>query len=514
MNAGQEKWGLFWCKLLHPVIFKEIEKKEVNQYLKSLSCQELLFPDGKSKKPSLSTLRRKLNKYLQGGFKSLKRKRRNDRLKPRCVLEEIIDKAVELKKEQPKRSSTTINKFLEDQYGKTIAKSTLYWHLKKRGATKLKLNATKIKVRKRWSRDNSNDLWVGDFQEGPYVLVNGEAVATHLSLFIDAHSRYIIEGRYYLSQRLDILMDSLLRAWSIHGKSEALYLDNAKVYHSNALKSACYQLNINLIHRPAGDPAAGGVVERFFGTLQKQFESEVRIGKILTLNELNKAFSAYLSMYYHTTIHSETSQTPELRYKQGLKYKRNVDINEVTQFFMKQETRTVHKDFADIMLHNNFYRVDPKFRKDKVQVRYDPFGDMQTVYIYSDEEVYLGKGILYQRNYGQETQQTKTNPRHSLIDVLNRQHAKKLQAETKGIDYRKLVENREWPFISFVEKLAKLMGYKENLSSFNASELEQLKKTYNRISKLDEVMLIKAFENTTEKTLSNIIYQLQTLKNK
>ena len=56
----------------------------------------------------------------------------------------------------------------------TIAKSTLYRHLKKAGATKIKLSVSGKKVRKRWSRDNTHDLWVGDFQEGPYVLVNGE----------------------------------------------------------------------------------------------------------------------------------------------------------------------------------------------------------------------------------------------------------------------------------------------------------------------------------------------------
>jgi transposase InsO family protein len=514
MNSIDEKWGLFWCKLLHPVIFKEIEDKEVNQYLKSLCKHEYLFPDGKYKKPSLSTLRRKLNKYLQGGFKSLKRKPRNDRLKPRCVSEEIIEKAVELKKDHPLRSSDTINKFLEAQYGKTIAESTLYRHLRQRGATKLKLNATKLKVRKRWSRDNSNDLWVGDFQEGPYVLVDGEAVGTHLSLFIDAYSRYVVEGRYYLTQRLDILIDSLLRAWNIHGTSKALYLDNAKVYHSNALKAACYQLSINLLHRPAGDPAPGGLVERFFGTAQKQFESEVRIGNILTLNELNKAFNAYLSVYYHPGIHSETNQPPEDRYKQGLKQIRNVDINEVVQFFMKQEIRTVNKDFSDIMLQGRFYRVDPKLRKDKVQVRYDPFGDIQTVYIYSVDDMYLGKGVLYQRDYGEKTDISKTNPKHSLIKVLNQEHDKKLETQSKGIDYRKLVETKKWPFICFVEKFAKLMGYKEKLSSFNACELEQLKKAYNRIAEPNEVMLAKAFENTQKKSITNIIYQLQILKNR
>lgn len=200
MKSKDEKNGLFWCNVLHPVIFGEIEKGAINRYLKSLCQKEHSFPDGRRKKVTLSTLRRKLNKYLSGGFKSFERKRREDRYKSRAVSQEIIDKAIELKKEQPLRSDTTINKFLEAQYGKIIAKSTLYRHLKQAGATKIKLGVSKKKARKRWTRDHTNELWVGDFQEGPYVLIDGQAEATYLSLFIECHSRYVIEGRYYLRQ--------------------------------------------------------------------------------------------------------------------------------------------------------------------------------------------------------------------------------------------------------------------------------------------------------------------------
>ncbi len=49
------------------------------------------------------------------------------------------------------------------------------------------------------------------------MLVGDEAVTTHLSAFIDCHSRYVVEARYYLRENLDILIDSLLRAWPFTG---------------------------------------------------------------------------------------------------------------------------------------------------------------------------------------------------------------------------------------------------------------------------------------------------------
>lgn len=268
------------------------------------------------------------------------------------------------------------------------------------------------------------------------------------------------------------------------------------------------------MHRPAGDPSPGGLVERFFGTSQQQFESEVRLGKILTLNEINNAFSSYLSVCYHTTIHSGTDQTPQQRYEQGLSVIRKVDINEVMDFFMKREERTVDKDYSDIRLDGKFYRVSPTLRKDKVQVRYDQYSDMTTVWIYSLGDEYLGKGILYNREYGADTtERVISKPKHNFIDLWNQQHHKKLELESSGIDYRKIVNAKAWPFAAFVQKLAKLMGLKGKLTDFTAGELETLKKVYNRIPDIAEPMLIDAFEKAERKTIAYIVYQLQIIKN-
>ncbi len=516
MKEKDEKWAIFWCSLLQPIIFEEVEKTETNQYLKNLSKKKHLLPDGRHKQVSVSTLRRKLNQYLQGGFDNLSRKVRIDKGKPRTASQEIIDKAIELKKDQPLRGDDTINRFLSVYYGKTIPKSTLYRHLNNAGATKIKLGVTKKKVRKRWSRNYTHDLWVGDFADGPYVLVDGEVLPTYLSLFIDCHSRYIVESRYYLKENLDILIDSLLRAWSVHGSPKELYVDNAKIYHANQLKAACYSLHIKLLHRPPRDAASGGLVEKAFGTIQSQFEPEVRSGDILMFDKLNRAFSAYLSVAYHQRVNSEIKQSPKQRYEEGLTVIRHVDMGEAIKFFMKKDKRTVHKDFSDVRIDNRFYRVDSKLRGDKVEVRYDPFSDMQKVFLYSlnKEDTYLGQGVLYNRDYGEDINYSseKPKPQHSYIDLLISEHDKQLNAQIKGIDYTKMLSNRAWPFVAFAQKLARLMGRKGKLSAFTSDELETLKKTYNRISAIDEPMLLKAWDSAPHKTITHVIYQLQIIK--
>jgi len=513
MNNKDEKWAIFWCDLLHPIIFSEIEESQINQWLKECSQEERLFPNGQTGKPSLSTLRRKLNRYRTGGFEALAKKPRNDRDQPRNVNPQIIATAIELKKEQPRRSPNTINRFLKDLYGVTVPRSTLYRHLKDAGATRLKLGIVKKKVRKRWSRDHTHDLWVGDFEEGPYVLLADEILPTYLCAFIDCHSRYAVEARYYLRQNLDILIDSLIRALAKHGAPSELYLDNAKVYHSNALKAACYRIHTRLIYRTPGDPSPGGLIERFFGTVQEQFEAEVRAQDLLTLDQLNRAFAAWLNVSYHQHVHSETEQMPKQRYETGLTVIRQVDMDQVLASFMQKVTRRVHKDFSDVQLHNRFYRVTSRLRGDSVQLHYDPFSDMNTVQIYSHKGQYLGKGTLHHRQIGETPlpSQPQGKPKHNLLDLLIQQHREQLLANTKGIDYRKVITQRAWPFHAFAKTFAHILEKPGTLTAFTVDELETLKKFYNKNPSLTEAILREACQRANNKSIPYVLYEIKEI---
>jgi transposase InsO family protein len=512
MRTSDEPWALFWCTLLHPVIFGEIAPEDTPRFLKTLAAEEKVFPNGVRKKPSLSTLRRKLRIYREGGFEALARKSRSDRGTPRAHTREVIDLAIELKRDQPLRSHIPINQFLRALRGTTVPKSSLYRHLKRAGATRQKLGVTKKKVRRRWTRDTAHALWVGDFEDGPYVLHGEQAVPTYLSAFIDCHSRFIVEARYYYRHSLDILIDSLLRAWAVHGASEELYLDNAKVYHAHALKMACYALHIHLLHRTKGDPPPGGLIEKFFQTVQSQFESEVRAGPIRILDQLNRAFAAWLEVSYHREIHSETGQPPRERLEQGRTVIRRVDMEAVLRYFMKRVIRTVHRDFSDVQLDGRFYRVDKRLRGDKVQVRYDPFSPADVVYIYSAAEQYLGKGVLHHREEGEAgTPPPPHKPHYSYLDLLVRLHDEELRAKTGGIDYRKAVAQRPWPFPAFVKTLAPLLGRRGDLSAFNAEELECLRKLFARLPSLTPAIVEEAVAQAPIKTISSVAHEMEKL---
>lgn len=190
MHPADDDWAVFWCSLLAPILLDEVELGERHRFLKNLSQQEVTLPNGKRKRISLRTLRRKVRQFRKQKIAGLRRQPRNDRGQPRKKRQDMLRRAIELKKEQPRRTPRVINEFLKREFGRTIPKSTMNWHLRKAGATRRKLGATEEKIRCRWTRDHSNALWVGDFSEGPCVFHAHKVIKSHLSIWIDCHSRY------------------------------------------------------------------------------------------------------------------------------------------------------------------------------------------------------------------------------------------------------------------------------------------------------------------------------------
>ena len=511
MNARQEDEAVFWCGLLTPVLFEKLEKGEERRRLRELAQQEVVFPNGRRRKPSLSTLQRKLKKYRAGGFNAMARKARSDRGEPRAVSVGVIATAIAAKQEQPRRSPTMLNLILERQHGRTVPRSTLYRHLKAAGATRLKLGVTQQKVRKRWSCEHTHEMWAGDFEYGPYVLVDGQSRQSYLSAFIDVCSRAIVAARYYARQDFDVLSDTLIRGFELHGVPRAVYLDNGKVYHAQALKRACYRLGVGLLHRAVGDPATGGIIERFFETVQSQFEAEVRAGDLLSIERLNEAFAAWLEVVYHRNPNSETGQTPRQRYDQRLIAIRHADMEAVAESFLQQAERTVDKTFSDIRLENRFYKVDPKLRGDRLRVRYDLRGPVEEILLYSLKDEYLGKGLVHQREEGQDLgpEPRRAAPRFDLLGLLIDKHRQQLAAEIGGIDYSVMQRPRHWSFDAFAACLADLLGRPGGLSAFNAEELDALSKVHARHPNLTRTLLKKAVAQAERPTLPAIVYALQ-----
>jgi transposase InsO family protein len=516
MACSNEDWAVFWCSLLSPVLLGEIPERRRERYFHQLSQEERLLPNGRRRQVSVRTLRRQWRRLKEEGVSGVYRHRRSDRGKPRKNRGDLLVRAVTLKKEQPRRSDEAINRILKREFGSQVPRSTLYRHLRQQGATRRKLGVSQEKVRCRWTRDQPGALWVGDFEHGPLVMHRGQSVKTHLSAWIDCHSRYIVEARYYVRENLDILVDSLLRAWGNHGASRELYVDNAKIYHAKALQLACTQLNIKLLHRPPRDPPAGGLIERFFLTCQTQLEAEVRAGQVLTLDDLNRVLAAWLGVAYHAHVHSETGQTPHDRYHQEPRLIRQIDLGAVLGFFQQEVLRTVHEDFSDVRLESLFFAVDATLRGDRVVVQYDPFSSLDEIQLYSTMGAYLGRGRRYQREKGSHPQPPPVPPAGPIaphyLDALRAEHAAmQEQRRSLGIDFHSARQRNVWSVSSFARVFARLLGRQGGVSGLTAQEMDFLAAFHARHDRVTESLLRQAFEQAPAATLPEVLFQLQTL---
>ena len=519
MDRNDQTWAVFRCALLSPLLLGEIPEAEREAYFRSLAEEERLLPNGQRKRISVRTLRRWWHRLRKEGVEGTFRRARSDRGRPRTKQQPLLDRAVELKKEQPRRSDVVINRILIQEFGRGLPRSTLYRHLRREGATRRKLGASQQPVRCRWTREQSGALWVGDFEHGPPVLHQGRAVTTRLSAWIDCHSRYVVEARYYIHENLDILVDSLLRAWTTHGASRELYVDNAKIYHANALRLACTQLNIKLLHRPPRDPAPGGLIERFFQTLQGQLEAEIRAARLLSLGDINRALHAWLEVEYHAAVHSQTRQTPRERYEAGTRFQRNVEPQSVIHMFQHRESRVVHRDFSDVTVDGRHFAVDPKLRGDRVEVRFDPFqasAAPQEVQLYSTDGHYLGVGRLYGREKGQHPRPDAPANRPPIepayLDALeaglNTSHDLRRQL---GLDFQSASRRNVWSLSSCATRLAKLLAREGGLSALSSEELAALRAFHSRHDRVSDSLLRAAVAKAESPTIPHVLFQLQSL---
>lgn len=381
--------------------------------LREIASKVYQIPYSKRTKVSISSLRRYLKAYQEGGFEALRPGRRCDHSKPRAFPEEVLQRAIELREEQPERTTPMIVQLLKRDPGleldQPINAHTLTSHLRQRGKTRRLLSQkTRPRHYTRFEREHANSLWQGDAMDGPWLPdpnVAGRKRRTYLFCFLDDHSRLVPYAEFFWDEAMP-RMERVLKVGILRrGIPKAIYVDNGKVYTANQFGAACATLGIQRILASPYAPEGKGKQERFFETLQLQLLPEVEVSEVTTLADLNESLWAWMACIYHQTVHSETGQTPIDRYHAGLQSIRTADPEQLRRAFLWREKRKVRKTGV-IELQGNTYAVDPALRGQQVELRFDPF-DLSTL------ELYLNG--LYLDDISPQSQNRQT---HTRVDRL------------------------------------------------------------------------------------------------
>lgn len=297
----------------------------------------------------------------------------------------------------------------------------------------------------RWQADHTRlDIWLKDEK--------GEPKRPWLTVVLDDFSRAI--AGYYLTfdapsaQGTSLALRQAIRrkedaGWPVCGIPGSFYTDHGSDFTSKRMEQVAADLRMRLIFSTPGKPRGRGKVERFFGTVNQMFLSELpgyisgsapeygeRIEPTLTLPELDRAFRSWLLTVYLRRLHGQTGVAPVERWAAEGFYPEIPTSAERLDLLLLTEAKTRRVRRDGIHVHNFRYldSVLASYVGEDVVIRYDP-RDLAEIRIYHEGR-FLCRAICPELS-GEEV---------SLKEIRNARSRRKRQLRKQIKDRRAVVD--------------------------------------------------------------------------
>jgi putative transposase len=333
------------------------------------------------------TLERWYYAYRRDGFDAIKLRARSDKGIAKSLSPEACEALAKVRKEHPLLNITSLVRQMEASgviLPGSVSISTVYRLFARLGLDKRTMrtlqNIVESGPAKAFEFAFANQLWMTDAMNGP-TLRNGTptsrrvgAQKTHLLAFIDDCSRVCTHGQYYPAERLEYFLDCFKHALQSRGMPEKIYTDNGGIFTSRHVQTICAALGISLIHHKPYHAWSKGKIERFFLTVQSDFEQRLVFEPVTSIEQLNSRFWQWLNVEYHQRKHgSLDGQSPGDRFiERAGQLKVVYDGMDLDGLFLARVQRKVRLD-ATISLDGKTFEVPVALRGRNVEVRYNPF---------------------------------------------------------------------------------------------------------------------------------------------
>ena len=366
--------ALFRYRIIAPLCDPDLAWGEKTALMEEIASRIHVLPNGKEKQFKFETIKSWYKRYRKSGYDGLKTNPRRDKGTFRIVDEQIIKKACDLKREQPRRTLNQVIAILEQE--NIVAVGKLQKSVLHRIFRHHQLTARIPKSKGYWKRYQAefpNDLWQSDQMHGPEVVDPNnpnKIISAQLLAWIDDRSRVICHAQFYPQGKLTNLEHCFKKAIQKMGVPKMAYTDNGSIYAAKHLGEVCARIGTRLIHATPYQPEGKGKIERFFGTVRSSFMPEVEVSSIRTMEQLNTAFSAWLELKYQKKEHSQIKSTPMETFLKHPDRIRRLTLSEIREAFLYREKRKVHKD-CTFQLAGNYYEVMPALVKQEIEIQYD-----------------------------------------------------------------------------------------------------------------------------------------------
>ena len=374
--------------IISPLLHRDANNVYLCDLLHILSENSYIHPiDGRHISVSAEAIRKWFYRYNHGGLTALANKQRSDKGQHH-VPQALADAMFELRKEHPQWTLAlllrqVVQRNLWDET--TPSRSVLYRFAR---ANNLMRNPhlNPAQIVRPFSYDKFGQMWIADFMHGPKLWVENKKKKSYLHVIIDDCTRYVVSGRFYLSESTQTLIKELMCATRRFGIAQGLYSDNGSAYNSRHLKIVCANLGMRQPHTPPRRPQGRSKVERFFRTVREQFLAKEHFKRI---DQINLAFDQYLQDYHHRR-HSTLECSPmQKRLRVDSVCRHIPELVDIQALFRTQRRCRVYND-GTIRLNKKAFEVPGCLPGTRVTIHFMPW-DLSRIY-YGDD-MQLAKAV-------------------------------------------------------------------------------------------------------------------------
>ncbi len=370
--------------IISPLLHRDANDVQLCEMLTIVSENRFIHPyDGRYVTVSAEAIRKWLYRFNHGGLSALSDKQRSDK-GAHDVPASITDEMFGLRQAHPLWSLALMLRELVDRkrWNETApSRSTLYRFARDNNLMR-NPHLNTVEAVRPFAFEKFGQMWTADFMHGPKLYQGKKKHKSYLHLIIDDCTRYVVSGRFYLSESTQSLIAELMIATRRHGIAQRLYTDNGSAYNSRHLKLVCANLSMQQPHTPPNRPQGRSKVERFFRTVREQFLARKRYK---TFDEINTAFVEYLNDY-HRRIHSTLECSPmQKRLSVESVCQKVPEVADIESLFRLTRRCRVYND-QTIRLHKKTFEVPGCLPGDRVTIYYMPW-DLSRVYYGADMQL-------------------------------------------------------------------------------------------------------------------------------
>lgn len=373
--------ALFRFSLIAPILNNTYPNKTVKDYLEEICAKVYDSPLGLKKEYAPSTIKEWLRLYKTKGIDGLYPKNRSDKGESRKLKAEVKELVISLKKANPKRTAKSI--YQEIIITTKVKPFELSLSTVQRYIKNLDLSTdSNIKDRRAFEFENANDCWQSDISVGPYLTINGVKHKTYIVAFLDDASRLIVSCKAFKSDNLLSVLEVFKDAVATRGVPKKVFFDNGKVYRSGQMELICASLGCALCFAEPYSPQSKGKIERWFQTLQKQWQQLIDTSSFQSIDELNKSLNEYVELNYNRAYHNGIKDKPINKFLANIDNIKRFTEQELRNVFLYRVERKVKND-STVSIDKEIYEVPSKYIGSKLYIRYDPTNN-EEAFIFSE----------------------------------------------------------------------------------------------------------------------------------